>query len=413
MRNPTLLVFAVTWTMSATAEAAPAVVTAQEEGDLERRVAEQLEQARAELIAVRRDLHRHPELSGQEVRTAGVVAERLRQLGVEVRTGVGGHGVVGRLTGGQPGPVVAFRADMDAVRSTAPDPVEFRSVNAGIRHICGHDVHTTIGLALAQGLAAVRAELPGTVLLIFQPAEERATGARAMLADGVLEGERPSAIFAYHTAPLQVGQLATSPEALMPGRDRVRVTVTGRGDVEAAAREVLSRLQSVATISPQQATAPATPDFVLVQAGRPQRGAADTFTVAATITTAVRARGRVEAQLREFPFNDVTLDLDYRERWVAGVTNDPALVERTTAVARATGGVDTVHMLESMVPAFSEDFGSFQDSVPGVMFFLGVSNADQGWVGMPHSPGYVADEEAIFVGARAMAAILLDLLGAS
>jgi len=118
--------------------------------DAESLAAERIEALRAELIEVRRDLHRHPEVSGEEERTAGVVARRLEALGLEVRTGVGGHGVVGLLRGAKDGPLLAFRADMDAVPSTAPDPVEFRSVNEGVRHICGHDIHTTIGLALAE-----------------------------------------------------------------------------------------------------------------------------------------------------------------------------------------------------------------------------------------------------------------------
>src|SRR5206468_6878335 len=120
----------------------------------------------------------------------------LRELGLEVRTGVGGHGIVAVIRGAKPGPMVAFRADLDAVPSDAPDPVEFRSLTPGIRHICGHDVHATIGLAIAQGLAAVQDVLAGSVMLIFQPAEERATGARAMLADGLFTGEKPAAIFA-------------------------------------------------------------------------------------------------------------------------------------------------------------------------------------------------------------------------
>jgi metal-dependent amidase/aminoacylase/carboxypeptidase family protein len=164
---------------------------------------------------VRRDLHRHPEVSGQEERTAKVVADHLRQLGLIVRTGVGGHGVVGILTGGRPGPLVAYRADMDAVRSAAPDPVEFRSVVPGVRHICGHDVHVTIGLALASALSHVRADLPGRVMFVFQPAEERATGARAMLDAGLFAPEKPAAIFGLHAAPFDAGRLSSKPGLMM------------------------------------------------------------------------------------------------------------------------------------------------------------------------------------------------------
>ena len=183
--------------------------------DVPTRIAAYLDSTAAEWLAVRRDLHQHPELSGQEVRTAKVVADRLRTLGLEVRTGLGGHGVVGILRGGRPGPMVAYRADMDAVRSTSPDPVAFPSLTPGIRHICGHDVHVTIGLALASALAHVKADLPGRVMFIFQPSEENATGARAMLTAGLFAESKPDAIFGLHSAPFDAGLLSSKPGLMM------------------------------------------------------------------------------------------------------------------------------------------------------------------------------------------------------
>ena len=126
------------------------------------RFADRFDALHDELIEIRHDFHRHPEVSGSEERTSGVVAARLNELGFQVRTGVGGYGVVGRLDGGRPGPIVAFRADMDAVPSNPADPVEFRSETKGVRHICGHDIHTTVGLALAEGFAAIRDDLAGS-----------------------------------------------------------------------------------------------------------------------------------------------------------------------------------------------------------------------------------------------------------
>src|SRR5262245_21216495 len=149
----------------------------------------------ASFIAVRRDIHQHPETSGNEVRTAKLVADRLRSLGLDVRTSVGGHGVVGILKGGRPGRFIAYRADMDAVASNAQDPASFPSLVPGVRHICGHDVHVAIALGLAETLTSVRASLPGRVMFIFQPAEERATGARAMIDDGLFTSDRPVVIF--------------------------------------------------------------------------------------------------------------------------------------------------------------------------------------------------------------------------
>ncbi len=172
-----------------------------------------------ELIAFRNDLHRHPELSGAEERTAAAVAAALNDAGLTVRTGVGGHGVVAVLAGGRPGPLVALRADMDAVRSNAPDPdTEIASKVPGVRHICGHDVHTTVALGVARSLAAVREEIAGSVMFVFQPAEENVRGALAMLADGVFADGVPAAIFAFHTAPHEVGHIGTKPDVLLGSR---------------------------------------------------------------------------------------------------------------------------------------------------------------------------------------------------
>jgi metal-dependent amidase/aminoacylase/carboxypeptidase family protein/mannose-6-phosphate isomerase-like protein (cupin superfamily) len=179
------------------------------------RIDQHLRAREPDLIALRRDLHQHPEVSGREERTARVIAGRLRALGLDVRTGVGGHGVVGILTGGRPGPLVAYRADMDAVASSTPDSVPFASLTPGVRHICGHDIHVTVGVALAEALSHVRADLPGSVMFIFQPAEERATGARAMLDAGLFATDRPVAIYGVHLAPLEVGQLAVKPGVMM------------------------------------------------------------------------------------------------------------------------------------------------------------------------------------------------------
>jgi metal-dependent amidase/aminoacylase/carboxypeptidase family protein len=395
---------------------APSEAAAQQRSDLHQRVVIRLEAIEDELIAVRRDIHRHPDLSGHESRTAGVVADRLRALGLEVRTRVGGHGVVAMLVGGHPGPVVAFRADMDAVESTAPDPVEFASTVPGVRHICGHDIHTTTGLAIAEGLASIREDLRGSVMFVFQPAEEIATGARAMLADDVWGNTLPEAIYAYHTAPLNVGQIATARSTLLAGRDRLRVTITGGGERMAAAGEIRELIRSVGTIPPEEALASvATDDFALVWIGDPSPNESGGVEINATITTTPtgrdRVRQKIESGLAEFAAGDVAVEYTYEEKWIAGANNDPGIVDRANAAAAEVLGPEAVIEVQGIPPAVSEDFGSFQDEVPGAMYYLGVSNPEKGWVGMPHTPDYVADEGAILVGASAMSAILLDFLG--
>ncbi len=385
---------------------------------LSERIAETLESLRAELIEVRRDLHRHPELSGEEVRTAGIVADRLESLGFEVRRNVGGHGVVAVLAGGRPGPVVGFRADMDAVRDPSPDPVPFASEAPGVRHVCGHDVHTTVGLGIAEALAAVREEIPGTVLLIFQGAEETGQGARAMLAEGALEDPRPAAMFAVHTAPMPVGSMAAGIGQALPARDMIAVAVSGDGDLDAAHQRIAAKFSSLTTVDVAAAAAGGAleEDFVLAQVfpSRPQADDGRTV-VRGQLTTNSRAMAdRAMADMRSWLESEepegLEFELELQERLLSGIYNEPTLVEATGKVIRSVLGEEAFATSTGTSPFFSEDFGFFQDEAPGVMFWLGVSNPEKGTVGLPHSPRYVADEEAIFVGAKAISAVLLAQL---
>jgi len=391
-----------------------AAAQAQDAAALQAAVDNRLFETRDELIEVRRDIHRHPEVSGREKRTAGVVADRLRALGLEVRTDVGGHGVVALLRGTLPGPIVAFRADMDAVASGDPDPVDFASTVEGVRHICGHDIHTTVGLALAESMAAIRDELAGSVMFIFQPAEENATGARAMLEDGAFDDLVPDAIFAYHTAPLEVGQVGTKGGVLLAGRDRITVTLSGRSDLSDPADEAVRLIRETSTIDPSTPSAPG--DFAVTNVFGSQAGTEDgTWVIRGQSTTSsLDASTRVERSIRDgltdLERDGVTWSLEYEARWIAGAANDPALEAASLAPLRSILGEDGIVVIENVPTQFSEDFGSFQEQVPGVMYYLGVSNSEKGWVGLPHSPGYVADEGSIEVGARAMAAVMLEFL---
>ena len=375
-----------------------------------------LDAREADLIAFRHDLHRHPELSGEEVRTARVVAERLARLGFRVRTGVGGHGVVGVLEGARPGPTVAFRADMDAVRSQAPDPAPYRSLTPGVRHICGHDVHTAIGVGLAEAFASVQDRLAGSVMLVFQPAEERGTGANAMLRDGAFDEIEPDAIFAVHTAPYRVGEVATVPGGMMAGRAQVTVSIRGDGDLADAEAQVRAALRGVGTFAPSRAREVAPDGFILVQLFRSGLGGA-VHTVRAQIMTAgpddrARAKALVTDALARLDLPGVTVVTAYDEAYMEGVTNDADLVALANAGIRAAAPDIAIRGVPGAVPAFSEDFGSFQARVPGVMYFLGVSNAEAGTTGMPHTPDYVADDGALLVGTRAILGAMLARLNA-
>jgi metal-dependent amidase/aminoacylase/carboxypeptidase family protein len=373
-----------------------------------------LEAAREDLIEVRRDIHRHPEPSGQEERTAALVADRLRVLGLDVETGVGGHGVVGVLRGGLPGPVVAYRADMDAVHDNSPDPVPFRSEVPGVRHICGHDIHTTVALGVAEALASIRDELTGTVKFVFQPAEENVQGARAMIEDGVLEDPSPSAIFAVHTAPLEVGQIGAIEGLGLPGMDHVRIKVSGGGDPGETARAAARLISGVSTVGPPGSPEPEGDDFIWANARSVLASGGDGYVVVGSVKASgdeayATAKKQIQEGLELLVPEGTEYSLEYRDRVLPDMVNDVQLVRESYEPLRLALGEENL-IPSGSTPYFGEDFAFYQQVIPGAMYWLGVSNSEKGTVGMPHSPGYVADEESIMVGSKAMAAVLLDYL---
>lgn len=397
--------------------AAPVVAAESAPGntsDLMTRVLDRLETKQADLLELRRDIHRNPEVSNEEARTAGLVAAHLEALGLRVRRDVGGHGVVGVLRGARPGRTVAFRADMDAVKDDSHDPVEFRSLRAGVRHICGHDIHTTIGVALAESFAAIRDELPGTVVLYFQPAEEAGTGARAMIVDGAMETPRPDAVFALHTAPYEIGTFATSESVLMVSRDQARIKISG-DHAQALAQDVVKRLSALGSAEALQPQ-PAGGDWVNVNAWTEstKTGSAEAIAIFNLATPDARANMRqavdsIIAEARQAHL-DAQIEAGYEANWLPGVRNHATLTRTAVASLRAELGESAVIYEASLIPAVSEDFGHMQAVIPGTYFFMGVSNSQRGWMGMPHTPSYVADEASIVIGARAMARVMLDAL---
>lgn len=368
---------------------------------------------RGALVAIRRDIHRHPEIAGQETRTAALVAKELRRLGLQVRTGVGGNGIVAILRGGKPGPVVGYRADMDAVPSMDPDPaVDFRSIVIGVRHVCGHDVHTAVGIGVAQALSAIKRDLPGTAVFYFQPAEETTEGARAMIEAGALNPPTPGAVFALHCAPFEVGTVAAIEGLVLPGLDAVTIRLTGGGDLGEAAKKAVAMLEERGT--PRSGGNP--DSFVAVEIwnqGLPDGErtvqvsagirAADDSTFA-RVERAIRARAAALGEPR------VSADVAYQHALVPATRNDAPTAHATYPALRRVVGAKGLAILPRGTRYFSEDFSHFLRRVPGAMYFLGVSNERKKIVGMPHSPGFAVDESAIEVGARAMSRIMLDYL---
>lgn len=393
----------------------------------------------AELAELRCDLHRHPELAGGERRTAAVVAERLRAAGLPVETGVGGHGVVAVVqgTGGSAGegPTVAYRADLDAV-PVGPGGLEGRPGEAGAAHLCGHDVHTAVGVGVASVLAALPDRIRGRAVFVFQPAEETLQGAAAMIGSGLLERFAPSEIYALHCAPLPVGTLAAMPGLGLPGQDRFTVHLPSgpgsAGSVPApgaeSATELATDLAALSTVRRPATDAqwqqllgslaePGGPlaEYVAVETygeeaggsgGRRIHGSVRAWPDGrfAGVRAAVRARvAQLPGARVEFAGEPFPAVVCSRELSEAGARR----IGRTLAALGTAGERDAgVVTLHGTLPFNSEDFALFLRRVPGAMFYLGVGDAAAGLSGLPHHPAFDPDERAIGIGVRAMAALL-------
>lgn len=384
------------------------------------------------LVALRRDLHQHPEAAGQEVRTAATVAARLRALGLEVQTGLYGHSVVGILRGGQPGRTIAWRAELDALAGDYRDPAAFRSLNPGVHHACGHDVHMAVALGIAEVLAAQRASLRGTVVFVFQPEEETFRGAKALVDRDVFATTRPDEIYGLHVTALPVGQIVVRANEMFAHQRRLQLRL--KDELSAAELQQLGQrvqgalartrpgarpwelqnindaergltmpgtaFQDYLIIDPTFDTRRENGDLVL-EANLYETSIAALGTVSARVEQVVEAAGLRRA-LRSVSFVQAN----------PTVLNHPALTDEALRVLQSVGGADTVRPSFGQAPFFNDDFAYFQQRVPGVYFFLGGSNPAKGLVAMNHAPDFQVDEESIRVGVRSFATLILARLGA-
>lgn len=391
-------------------------------------IAKAADALRAKLIEQRRDFHMHPELSNREVRTSRVVAERLRALGLdEVKTGVGKHGVVALLKGGKPGPVVAVRADMDALPIQETNDVPYKSRNPGVKHACGHDVHTTVALGVAEVLSKMRDQIPGTIKFIFQPAEEGAPvgeegGAELMIREGALENPRPQAIFGLHTIGSDVGQIEYHSGPAMASADRFAITIRGKKshgaqpqagiDAVVVAAECVTALQTIRSrrIHPLE---PLVITVGTIKGGDRSNIIADEVKMEGTMRTLnEEVRSLAQKMMRETLAGvtsayGATFDLQFDSP--NPVTyNDPRLVEETLPTIRRIVGEANVLAPKPLMPA--EDFSYYQKVIPGFFFFLGVGNKAKGLMPQWHTADFDVDEESLVVGVKVMSNVLLDYL---
>ncbi len=401
--------------------------------EIERRVATVM----PKVIGWRRDIHEHPELSGEEVRTSRLVAEQLKAMGIEVRTEVGGHGVVGLLKGDKPGPVVALRADMDGLPVEELTDLPFKSrakgtyrgAPVGIMHACGHDSHVAMLLGAAEVLVGMKSQLAGSVKFIFQPAEEGLAngggGAELMIRDGVLENPKVDAVFGLHVGPGPLGQLTARPGPVMAASNSFTIIVRGRQTHGAApwggvdpivvGAQIVTGLQTIVSRQVDISQLPAIVTVGAFQGGVRSNIIPDSVVMLGTIRTfdmKVRAEifKRVTATAQHIAMSSgatarVQIDSGYLV-----TRNDSALTTRATPTLQWAAG--SAGLIVPGLWTASEDFSFYQNRVPGLFFNLGVTPKNQDWRTVPanHSPLFFVDEGALPTGVKAMAGLAVEYL---
>ena len=391
------------------------------------------------VIAWRRDFHEHPELSNREFRTSKLVAEHLRSLGMEVKTGVAHTGVVGVLKGGKPGPVVALRADMDALPVIEVVDVPYASKvkstyngqDVGVMHACGHDNHVAILMGAAEVLAGMKDELRGTVKFIFQPAEEGTPqgeegGAKMMVAEGALKSPDVDAIFGLHiTQGWAVGEIGFRSMGMMASSEKFEIKVTGsqthaaqpwRGvDPIVVGSQIVLGLQTIASRQINSTLAPAIISIGMFHGGVRNNIIPDTVMMTGTIRTfdegmKQQIHERIERTATSIAESagataEVTIYPGYPVTF-----NDPQLTGAMTPTLERIYGKDFISEAPRVTGA--EDFSFFQNEIPGFYFFIGARPRgiprDQAVVN--HSPKFFVDEGALLPGVRAMTSLAADYL---
>lgn len=386
--------------------------------DPETRLREAAAAIEPRLVEIRRDIHAHPELAFEEVRTAGIVAQELSRLGIAHRTGVGRTGVLGVIEGGRPGPTLAIRADMDALPIHEETGLAYASTQAGKMHACGHDIHTSTLLGVAEVLKDLAPQIAGRVVLVFQPAEEVLEGAAAMIADGAAEGIDMA--LGFHNHPdMPVGRFGYVRGASLAASDRFDIILRGRSghaahpyaavDPIVAAAQLVGQLQTVVSRE-MKPLHPAVVTVGMFQGGATYNIIPERVHLKGTVRTLhPEAREKAEAAIRRLldgvcQAMRATAEIDY-QRKVPPLRNDDRVLDPTIAAVRAQFG----DVVEEGEPSMgSEDFSAFADRVPS--FQLRIGSGAPGRADALHNAGYQPDERCIGLGVQALARATLDLL---
>lgn len=382
------------------------------------------------LVAVRRDLHQHPEVAGYESRTSATIVAHLREMGLEVQTGQYGHSVIGILRGGHPGKTVAWRADLDALPGEFRDPAPFRSQNPGVHHACGHDIHIAIALGIAEILTKQRKSLHGTVVFVFQPEEETFKGAKALIDRGAFSFIAPDEIYGVHVTALPVGQISVRADEMFAYQRRVSIRLKNelsRADIVQLTKNVNSELsRSRPGAKPWEIqnigdpviglTSPSTSfqDYLIMDATFKTRTENEDLVLEFYLyeTTASKLGGiisRVERVIEASGHKSQLVSVSYVQENPT-VLNNSSLTRFAIRTLQRSHGAGAVKPIFGQAPFFNDDFAYFQQKIPGVYFFLGGSNTEKGLIAMNHAPDFQVDEESIRVGVSSFSSLIIARL---
>jgi amidohydrolase len=407
-------------------------------------IAKKADAIESKIIGWRRDFHEHPELGNREVRTSGIIAKHLQALGLEVKTGVATTGVVGILKGGKPGPVVALRADMDALPVTERTNLPFASkvkttwngAEVGVMHACGHDSHMAILMGVAEVLAGMKADLHGTVKFIFQPAEEglppgEKGGAEQMVKEGVLENPKVDVVFGLHIQSYQpAGTITYRPGGDMAAVNDMQIIVKGRSshgaypwssvDPIVTSAQIISSLQTIVSRNLHVTDNPAVVTIGAINGGNRSNIIPESVTMLGTIRTFSPADEKmiiervktIATKTAEAAGATAEVKIPYSNHYPV-TYNNPALVAKMLPTLQATAGKENVILRQAETGA--EDFSFYEEKVPGIFLHLGglPKGADPVTAPAHHTPDFFIDESGFTLGVKALCNLTLDYMASA
>ena len=413
-------------------------------GSIKSQIIKKADSLQSQIVAWRRDFHEHPELGNHEFRTSAIIAKHLQSLGLDVKTGVATTGVVAILKGGKPGPVVALRADMDALPIVERTPVPFASKvkttyngqEVGVMHACGHDSHMSILMAVAEVLTSMKSELHGTVKFIFQPAEEglppgEKGGAEEMVKEGVMENPKVDVVFGLHiNSQTEVGKIAYRPGGTMAGVNDFQIMIKGRSahgaypwssiDPIVVSAQIINNLQTIVSRNIDVTQNPAVVTVGMIKGGNRSNIIPETVEMQGTL----RALTPEDEKMLVDRVTQIATKTAEAEGAVAEVKipysthypvtfNNVALTEKMLPTLQATAGAENVLLRPPVTGA--EDFSFYEQKAPGIFFFLGgmPKGGDPLKAPSHHTPDFYIDESGFSLGVKALCNLTVDYMNAA